>query len=405
MKVLMLGSDAVILQDGTEARERMRWYASAFDELHVVVMGHAMPYVDKAKFSKKLSFIERSVHATADTKAPNLYLYHATAGTNTGLRFALFLAARQVLRSATIDVISVQSPDEVGLVGYFLARRFRVPLQIQIHTDVFSPHYRRAGVKERIRYHVARWLIPRASCIRVVSERIKNSILGTASHELGAEISVFPIYTNISRFQSAARDLKTDERFKEYDFKMIAIGRFVDKEKNFTMLINIMREFVKVCPKALLVIAGDGPDRVKYESRIRNYGLENNITLEKWRDDLPSFFKSFDLYVLSSDYEGWGRTVIEAMAAGLPVVMTDVGLAGEIVRHNENGIVVAVGDQDGFVQALVGILRDPARLRQLREGAKKTAEAIAETTLSTYLQKYRDVFICCVAMKRAPQSR
>lgn len=383
MRILMLGSDSNVLVEGTEAHERMRRYASVFEELHVVVM---------------------TSQVQPEVRRGNLFLNPAYSNSGIGQRWRLYAVARAVCRAARPNIVSVQSPDEIGLIGLLLTKKFKMPLQLQIHTDVFSPHYRRAGVKEWIRAKIARWLLPYANCVRVVSERIKRSIVHIPYRITHIPIAVLPIHTDIAKFRDATRDPNTDERFKDFHFKMIAVGRFVDKEKNFSMLIDAMREFMKLCPKALLVLVGDGPDRRKYELRIKNQALEKNIHLESWRDDLPSFYKSFDLSVMPSNYEGWGRTVIEAMAAGLPVVMTDVGLAGEVVCHNENGIVVPVADRDGLALALAELFRNPARLRLLRENAKKTAEAIHEVSPNVYLQKYRDAFQCCMPATKVSRS-
>jgi len=383
MKVLMLSGDPNILVSGTEAHERMRWYATAFDELHVVVMTSAR---------------------TEPRKFDNLFLYSAFAGATAGKpvsarsllgqRWALWRIARDVARRIGPAVVSAQSADEIGFIAWRIARRFRMPLQVQIHTDILSPWYRRASMKEWLRYRIARFLIPRAGCIRVVSERIKKSLVASGLAADQSRISVLSIMTDVVRFRDASRDPATDARFAQYDFKIIAVGRFFDKEKNFSLLIDAMAELVKIAPKAILVIVGDGPDRKNYELRIMNYGLEENIVIESWRNDLPSFYKSFDCYAMTSNYEGWGRTVIEAMAAGLPIVMTDVGLAGEVVKGGENGIVIPVGDKAALRNALASLYRDSTERKALADSARRTA---ADLSLGRddYLARYADALVKC----------
>ena len=176
---------------------------------------------------------------------------------------------------------------------------------------------------------------------------------------------------------------------------MLAVGRFVDKEKNFSMLIDVMVEFVKICPKALLVLVGDGPDKSSYQSLVTGYRLERNVVIEQWRDDLPAFYKSFDLFLFSSNYEGWGRAVIEVMAAGLPVVMSDVGLAGEVVKHGENGLVSPVGDKNMFLAAVVDLYRNPEKRRTLVLAGKKIVRELSPKTKEEYLEFYKESFLCC----------
>ncbi|MEK7561107.1 MAG: glycosyltransferase family 4 protein [Patescibacteria group bacterium] len=380
MKVLMLSSDPNILVEGTEAHERMRWYGTTFDELHIAVL-------------TKLSFVSQKTSYEVKLRK-KLILYPVAARWRIVGFCRLYRMMRRVVPVARPDVITAQGPDEIGLIGYLVARRFRIPLQLQIHTDIFSKFYRRVSLKEFLRYWIAIFLIPRADCMRVVSERIKQSLweYGVRSTEYG--VTVLPVYTDVGRFREAPRDPAIDQRFHDYAFKIIAVGRFMDKEKNFSMLIGAMEEFVKIAPRVILVIVGDGPDKKNYELRIMNYGLKENIIIESWRNDLPSFYKSFDLYVMTSNYEGWGRTVIEAMAAGLPVVMTDVGLAGEVVKNGENGVVVPVGNKEALCTALTAIYRDKEKRARYSEAGRETVIRLS-LTRDDYLKRYAEALDQC----------
>ncbi|MBI2055902.1 MAG: glycosyltransferase [Candidatus Sungbacteria bacterium] len=363
MKVLMFSEDANILKPQSEAAGRMREYADVLGELHIVVLGKGRP-----------------IHT------PNLFIYPAKMRS-----CGAFLAGRQLCRKNRFDVISVQAADDIGLAGFLLAKLFHIPFQLQLHTDVFSAWYRRASWKERTRYLIVRFLIPRASVLRVVSLRIKKSIESRIKDREYRIINL-PIFTDFTKYSEARRNEETDRRFENYEFKMIAVGRFVEKEKNFLMLIDMMHELVKKCPAALLVIVGDGPDKKNYESRIMNQGLEHNILLEGGRSDLPSFYKSFDLFLLSSNYEGWGRVVLEAMAAGLSVVITDVGLAGEVIKDNENGRVVPVGDMHAMMAAVLDLYKNPEKRKKLAEVGTAAVRNLIPQTKEEYLQKYRESF-------------
>lgn len=387
MNILMFSEDPQALVAGSGTQERMREYAEAVGQLHIIV---------RAQNPRQMQASE------------GLFLYPVASRSVLGYIRAWRRGA-MLCRAHRFDAISVQAPTVFGYIGFYLSRRFHIPLQLQLHTDYMSPHYRQAGWKERAHYHLARFLIPRADCVRAVSRRITNNLYlakqGTKQgkgkngctllSKVQNKISVLPIFTDALKFLDARLDTATERRFADYDFKMIAVGRFVDKEKNFSMLIDVMRLFVRICPQALLVIVGDGPDRNYYKLQITNYKLEKNIIIEPWRDDLPSFFKSFDLFLLSSNYEGWGRAVIEAMAAGLPVVMTDTGLAGEVVKTQENGIVVPVGDLQAFLDAIKNLYEDPiGRLQIAREG-QETSKNLKPQTKKEYLARWRESFVSC----------
>mgnify|MGYP001579813997 FL=1 len=87
--------------------------------------------------------------------------------------------------------------------------------------------------------------------------------------------------------------------------------------------------------------------------------------------------------------------MIEVMAAGLPVVMSDVGLAGEVVKHGRNGLVSPVGDKNMFLAAVVDLYRNPEKRRTLVLAGKKIVRELSPKTKEEYLEFYKESFLCC----------
>ena len=374
MKLLIISQDPAILREDSSAHQRVRFYAGTGDEWHMIVMSE-------------------EVHvARAYT---NLFVYPACARSRILQRFQAYRRAAALCRAMHFDVISAQGPDETGLIAFALSRRFHIPLQLQVHTDVMSKWYRKASWKEFARYYLAQFLLPRAQCIRVVSERIAKSIASHFQYPLSC-LSILPIFTDIKNFIDATHDEKIEARFRNYSFKMIAVGRFMEKEKNFSLLFFMMREFVTLCPDALLVVVGEGPDRKYYESMRHRHHLEKNVIIEPWRNDLASFYQSFDLFLLPSNFEGWGAAVLEAMASGLAVVMTDVGLAGEVITDGENGRVVPVGSVKDFFSAINDLYRDQKKRYLFAERGRATVQQYVEETKSRYLSRMKKSFELCI---------
>lgn len=370
MKVVMLSSDPSILRRGSGARKRMERYAELFSELHIFVLG-----------------------ADADERVGSrLFLYGTGFGAVVS-RLWMYRRLCTLLSQGRFDAVSAQSPDEVGLIGYFASRRFGVPFQLQVHADVLSPWYCRASWKERVRYRIACFLLPRARCIRVVSARIRDSVVRRfpAARE---RIAVLPIFADLVAFRRAVADGAAPVASVKKRFRMCAAGRFVEKEKNFLMLIRMMAELRTAIPEATLSIIGDGPDRLRYERAIARFGLGGCVILEEWRSDIHEYFRSFDVFLLSSYHEGWGRVVLEAMAAGLPVVMTDVGLAGEVVKSGVNGIVIPVNDRDAFRSAVEFLSKDPELRAQFSRANVEVVRSFPSDE-EEYLLRYRETFTIC----------
>ena len=125
---------------------------------------------------------------------------------------------------------------------------------------------------------------------------------------------------------------------------------------------------------------------------------ERNVIIEPWRNDLASFYKCFNVLLISSNYEGWVRVAIEAMAAGLPVIMTDVGLAGEIVKDGVNGHVVPVGDEAAFLDAVCDLYRNPEKRHAFAEAGRRTIAEMKPRSQQEYLELYRKSFERCIIL-------
>ncbi|MDP3771778.1 MAG: glycosyltransferase family 4 protein [bacterium] len=381
MNILMLSEDPVLAVPGSEAHERVREYARVCGEMTVVVL-------------------------TADAAVrgmgamDSLTWYAAAARSPFLRRWRAFRMVRTLCRRRRFDALTVQAPDEMGLLMYLFARVYGIPLQVQVHADIMSPWYRRASWRERACYYFARFLLPRADGIRVVSERIARSLTGQPMCVPRERISILPVATDISRFISAVPDSELTRRFSNFSFKIIAVGRFVEREKNFFLLIRAMARLVEKNPYALLVLVGAGPDEARYRRAIISRKLERNIIIEPWRTDLPVFLKSFDCLALSSYFEGWGRVVVEAMAAGVPVIMTDVGLAGELVHNGREGLVVAIDDEIGFAGALATMAGDRALRTSMGERAQDAVSGHLDNSREKYLADYRASFLRLVGALR-----
>ncbi len=370
MNILMISTDKEIMDPTSAVYSRMKLYASVCDALHIIVLTH----------------YDSGVHVH-----DNLLLY-PVSGNGVMQRMRAHRRAREIAGHQHIDIVTVQSPDELGLIAYMIAKKYHLALQLQVHTDMMSIWYRRASLTARLRYMFARFILPRADCVRVVSHRIARSLIHEC-HITADKIFILPIYTNKTALMRHASTQEYNKHSQHAPCAIVSVGRFLEKEKNFSMLIRAMAMVVRDNPEATLTIVGDGPDKAYYKSLIGVYRLENNVILQPWQNNMSLIYPHFDLFVLPSYIEGWGRVVIEAMAAGLAVVMTDVGLAGEIVKDGVQGIVVPVDDQPALVRALITLCADSALRKKLGEAARETVQAFG--TQEDYLRAWQKSFDCC----------
>jgi glycosyltransferase involved in cell wall biosynthesis len=143
---------------------------------------------------------------------------------------------------------------------------------------------------------------------------------------------------------------------------ILAAGR-LDPQKGFIHLIRAFDRLRGMDEDWVLVILGEGPERVALESRVRALGLERRVFLPGLAGNMMDWYKRASLFVLSSLYEGFPVAVLEAMAAGVPVVSFDCDAGPrEMIRHGVDGVLVPVGDETALAKSM-GALMNDERLR------------------------------------------
>ncbi len=171
---------------------------------------------------------------------------------------------------------------------------------------------------------------------------------------------------------------------------ILFVGRLV-REKGVSMLLEAVKELRKEIP-ANLIVVGDGPMRDHLVRKTLDLGLDGNVRFTGFVDSstLISLYRTCDVCVVPSLHEPFGMVALEAMAAKIPTVVSDVGGLSEIVEDGVNGIKVPPGDRKLLAGALRGVLEDPSLAEQLRTNGNRHIRdhygwgPIAESTLSVY---------------------
>lgn len=272
MKLLMISNDKKILNPQSNVAKRQVEYAKKYEEVHILLRGP----------KKEISLSQ------------NLWVYSRLWRYNLG---------RFLIEKRGLTHITCQDPFENGLIGVLLKKRTNVFLELQLHTDLDAQNW--------FRRFLAKYNLAFADHVRVVSNRLKEQV---SRYVDKTKIEVRPIFVDIEKIKNAPKiphEKKT----------LLCISR-LEPEKQVHMAIKAMRSI----KDAELKIVGDGSQRKKLEKLAE--GLP--VTFYGWTEETIPFYKSADIFINTSKYEGYGMTLVEAQAAGLKILSTDVGVAREV---------------------------------------------------------------------------
>lgn len=390
MKTLIFSTDKKIFDEGSAVRQRMRRYGESIEELHIIV------------FSKRKSNINSNSPISV---SQNVFVYPTNSKNRWFYVFDAVKIGKRIMRNWKLEsgdlqndvVISCQDPFESGLVGWLIARKYATPLQLQIHTDFLSLYFRQESFLNRIRVRIARFLLPRAACIRTVSNTISRS-LQAKSYKLQATPYVLPIRVPIEEIRNATPAFDLHEKYPQFKTIVLMVGRLAE-EKNYPLALKAFHGITKNHPDVGLVIIGEGPEKERLERYVKDYGLQSNIVFEGRKDDVISYYKTADTFLLTSNYEGFGMALVEAAAADCPIITTRVGIVDEVFEDRKSAFLCDPGDSSCVIRSIQEFIKNTHRQRILTLQAQAAIERF-NMSEEEYTKRYTELWHECVKMQK-----
>jgi glycosyltransferase involved in cell wall biosynthesis len=228
------------------------------------------------------------------------------------------------------------------------------------------------------------------------SEAVRRSVLSRIGGK-GDRFTVIPFGVDVDRFQNAPAATRRDLGLFDEGPVIGTVCRLVEPKKGLSILLQAMFELKRRIgkPPCQLLVVGDGPARETLKSQCERLGLSRWVVFAGTRRDIPCVLHALDAFVLPSLYEGFGIAILEAMAAGKPVVATTVGGIPEFVVPGETGLLVEPGNAAALAQAIDSLLRDPERAKHM--GMRGRARALAAFEMSTVVRRHEQVYEACLA--------
>ena len=221
---------------------------------------------------------------------------------------------------------------------------------------------------------------PYASGIIAVSRGVKDDLLTLTGL---ADDKIRVIYNPVlrQRVDAAPRAIRQGNGPK----RIITLGRLVP-QKNHALLLRALKELRNTMDVSL-TLYGEGPSRQALESLVSELGLGESVALPGYRENVDDCFRNADLFVLSSDHEGFGNVLVEALAHGIPIVSTDCPSGpAEILNHGEFGTLVRCHDPQELARAMrESLISGHAPERLMVRANDFTVEKISDEYLDYFM--------------------
>lgn len=287
----------------------------------------------------------------------------------------------RVLRPAIVHANS----SKAGVLARLAAAFARVPARVfTVHGWAFKATH---GLSSRIYLHADRAMLPLSTTIICVSETEKRA--GLVARTCDERRTV--VIRNGVDVKNASVRKHRDEQV----VRIVSVGRLAEP-KDFLTLVSAAA--LLDATRSRIDVLGDGPDRAIIEHEIDRLGLAGVVDLVGEVDDVQRRLAQADVFVLSSRSEGLPISVLEAMAAGLPVVATDVGGLGEMVEEGGSGFLVPPGDPPALAARLSAFI-DDSELRA-SFGSRGRTLATERFSLEENRRRHLDLYGRLVAGRR-----
>ena len=282
---------------------------------------------------------------------------------------------------------------KAGTLGRIAARMAGVPVTVHtFHGHVLRGYFSPA-VTAAFRA-VERALARRTTRIVALSPGQREDLLamGIGRPE---RVGVVPLGLELDAFldAQARRGVLRGHLRLPPEAKLVGIVARLVPIKDHRTFFAAAARVARADPATHFVVAGDGPLRAGLEAAAGEAGLDGRAHFLGWWDDLPALYADLDVVALTSRNEGTPVCLLEAMAAGVPVVATAVGGVPDVVRHGETGLLAPPGDPAALAAALASLLADPDRRSALGLAGRRAAYPAydAKTLIARVEALYREL--------------
>jgi glycosyltransferase involved in cell wall biosynthesis len=264
--------------------------------------------------------------------------------------------------SISIAFFSIPS----GPIAYFLKKFFSIPYIVYLRGgDVPGFLSEQLWVYHKITLPFQKIILKNADGILCVSENLRELI---RKHFGEMEIKVIPNGIDLETF-------KPEFKSTEEPIKFLFVGRLTI-QKGLPYLMDAVKELKKLNKKFKVILVGDGPLKTEIQEMVKIRGLEEYVEFKGWinREELPALYRKSDVFVLPSIEEGNPNVLLEALASGMPCIVTSLKGCVEFVKDGVNGFIVEQKNPLQLADAMKKFLEEPDKILKMGKEARNSVE-------------------------------
>ena len=273
------------------------------------------------------------------------------------------------------------------VVGWLTSRFSGIPIWITSRRDL---GFKRKEIYRRIfRISARNCKKCIANCLAVKRRAVQEERLNEEKVEVIYNGLDFSLYQN-----SPQNGILRKELGILNDTPLVGmVANFNFEIKGHKYFLEAARNIVETFPEVVFLLIGDGPLRDHYEQMTNELGMKEKVRFLGKRNDVPSVISSLSISVLSSTSEGLSNVILESMAAGKPVVVTNVGGSSEIVADGVNGFLIPPADPPAMADAILNLLQNPEKAVQMGNVGKKLVQEkfSVEAMVRSYEKLYTEL--------------
>lgn len=299
-----------------------------------------------------------------------------------------FIEIFKHIKKNKYDIVHTHS-SKAGILGRLAAKLAGVPIIIHtIHSFPFHDYM--SSVRRRFYIFLEKLAAIFTDKLITVSNLNKNKAIKCGIANPSKFVTV---YSGIDLHKFNVNiDIKGKKRELNIPLDIPIVGMIgrLSPQKAPQYFIKAAAQVAKIIPEAKFLLVGDGILRKELENLANELHASPSIIFMGTRSDVPEILSLLDVFALSSLWEGLGRALTEAMIMGIPVVATDVDGVPELVKNGETGLLVPPKNSSALAQAIITLLKDRKRAKEMGEAARKRVVPIFSAELM--VKKIEDIY-------------